>query len=71
MTQSLMLQLTEKQDEIQMVQSQIAMATTLEKKFELTEELDRLLQEMGQIRTVYNTWQINELKILEAKARGY
>lgn len=71
MTQSLILQLTEKQEEIQLVQSQIAMATTLELKFELTHVLDRLLQEMGQIRTVYNTWQINELKTLEDQNKGY
>ena len=71
MTQSLILQLTEKQEEIQLVQSQIAMATTLELKFELTSVLDRLLAEMGQIRTVYNTWQINELKTLEDQNKGY
>ena len=70
MTQSLLLQMTQKQEEIQAVQAQIALATTLESKFELTSTLDRLLMEMGQIRTVYNSWQINEVKNLEATARG-
>ena len=70
MTQSLLLQMTQKQEEIQAVQAQIALATTLESKFELTSTLDRLLMDLGQIRTVYNSWQINEVKNLEATARG-
>jgi hypothetical protein len=70
MTQSLIQQLTAKQEEISLVQSQIQLSTVLEQKFALTAELDRLLTELGQIRTVYGSWQINEAKRLEAEARG-
>lgn len=70
MTQSLIQQLTAKQEEITLVQGQIQLTNELERKFALTEELDRLMKELGQLRTVYNSWQINELKTLEAQARG-
>lgn len=70
MTQSLILQLTEVQEEIALVQSQIQLTTELERKFALTTELDQLMARMAQIRTVYGSWQINEAKRLEAEARG-
>jgi hypothetical protein len=70
MTQSLIQQLTAKQEAITLVQSQIPLETDLDKKIALSQQMDQLMREMLQIRTVYGSWQINEAKRLEAEARG-
>jgi hypothetical protein len=70
MTQSLIQQLTAKQEAISLVQSQIPLEQDLDKKMALSQQMDQLMSEMLQIRTVYGSWQINEAKRLEAEARG-
>lgn len=70
MTQSLILQLTANQEAITQIQKSIAASTELGHIQELTNQLDKLMMEQAQIRTVYGSWQINEAKRLEAEARG-
>ena len=70
MTQSLIQQLTAKQEEIALVQEAIPLEQDLDKKMILSQQMDQLMREMLQIRTVYGSWQINEAKRLEAEARG-
>lgn len=70
MTQSLIQQLTAKQEEIALVQGAIPLEQDLDKKMILSQQMDQLMREMLQIRTVYGSWQINEAKRLEAEARG-
>lgn len=70
MTQSLILQLTANQEAIALVQAQIQASDDVAVVTELSAQLDQLMREQAQIRTVYGSWQINESKRLEAEARG-
>jgi uncharacterized protein YjgD (DUF1641 family) len=70
MTQSLIQQLTAKQEEISLIQQAIPLEQDLDKKIILSQQMDQLMRELLQIRTVYGSWQINEAKRLESEVRG-
>ena len=70
MTASLIEQLTRKQQQLSQLQADMLATDDLDSKFAISSEMDRLLAEMGQVRTQLATHQLNEIKTLEQQIRG-
>ena len=70
MTASLIEQLTRKQQQLSQLQADMLATDDLDEKFIISSEMDRLLAEMGQVRTQLATHQLNEIKTLEQQIRG-